>query len=452
MGGPNVGGTASQAAGSSSSKGKTADDELGAASGVVDPIGVGNTPGVTRGKYILIEVPNFNDSDSDPMSSYLRLGAVKDVSIAGLADAPKESGEDLASYVTSFIDDTRVRAGCDATGEFSYIDPAVHAAESAILHTKGGWRDHSDGNRITTTRGDKVEVIRGNYKMVVLSRTDREDDAIVTDFSGGHGADSPITFRPGYENHIMWVPNYDGTWKVTETTVRGDVNSTYHGDTVDTYYGNIKTSTTGSEAPAKYLENPTITDRTWAVAIASYTGSAALPVPTMTDETWATLIQSNTTATTMLSTTEVVDMTDITVAANISSTTTAATVTDMSTVGLTTSTTIGNSVTTVIGSELTTNIGPTTEITVGSTSEITVGAETSLTVGATVDIQVAAFLSLALSGGVDISVGPQLSIGVFQVSWNPLCHEIESWKTSLSQAKTEIGQVYTHLANVIFFA
>ena len=57
------------------------------------------------GKYLLIEVPNFNNGsdnvkDGRPkMSSYLRLGAVKDLSIAGQPDAPKESGEDLAAKV-----------------------------------------------------------------------------------------------------------------------------------------------------------------------------------------------------------------------------------------------------------------------------------------------------------------------------------------------------------------
>ena len=54
------------------------------------------------------------------------------------------------------------------------VHPGVGATldDSLKLHTKGGWRDHSDGNRITTTYGDKVEVIRGNYKMIVLGRQD----------------------------------------------------------------------------------------------------------------------------------------------------------------------------------------------------------------------------------------------------------------------------------------
>jgi Abnormal spindle-like microcephaly-assoc'd, ASPM-SPD-2-Hydin len=51
--------------------------------------------------------------------------------------------------------------------------PNVNAnrqAETLKLLTKGGWWDHSDGNHISTTMGDKVEVVQGNYKLVVLGR------------------------------------------------------------------------------------------------------------------------------------------------------------------------------------------------------------------------------------------------------------------------------------------
>ncbi|MFO0548506.1 MAG: hypothetical protein U0271_08975 [Polyangiaceae bacterium] len=422
----------------------------GDGSSVTDPVGQGATPGVTRGKYLLLEVPNWNDSETQPMNSYLRIGAVKDVSVAGLADAPKETGEDLAAYVQGFIDDTRARGGCDSTGEFTFTSQDTHAKESAILHTKGGWRDHSDGNRISTTRGDKVEVIRGNYKRIVLGRTDREDDAAVLDVSGGHAGDSPITFRPGYENKIEWVQNYDGTWKVTESTVRGDVTSTYHGDTVDFFYGNIKSSTTGSAAPSKYHENPTITDRTWAVAISSYTGSAALPVPSISDETWATQMTSVTNAVNMTSTTTATAIEDVTTSGTIASVTTAGLITDLTTVGLSSSTTIGNSETLVVGNELTTNVGTVTEIVVGSMNDITIGTTTSLTVGLSLDVQIAAFLSLALSGGIDIAVGPRLDIGVFQLSWNPLCMDIEELKTKLVGAEAKAAGTITYKAGMIF--
>ncbi len=83
------------------------------------------------GKYILIEAPNFNNAPSsdDAMSSYLRLGAVKDPAIAANPRAPRASGEDLAALVTTFIDDTRVREGCP-----DYLSPAVRQAETRPPH------------------------------------------------------------------------------------------------------------------------------------------------------------------------------------------------------------------------------------------------------------------------------------------------------------------------------
>jgi hypothetical protein len=118
------------------------------------------------------------------MSSYLRLGAASPR--AGQWDPTL--GEDLAALVQGFADDARDRSGLGPLGHpvapAETLDPRSPAAsstldrrraESLVLHSKGGWRDHTDGNRITTTRGDKVEVIRGNYKLVVLGRRSLAD-------------------------------------------------------------------------------------------------------------------------------------------------------------------------------------------------------------------------------------------------------------------------------------
>ena len=88
--------------------------------------------------------------------------------------------------------------------------------ESSQLHTKGGWRDHTDGNRITTTRGDKVEVIRGNYKLIVLGRQDQTKPKYAgMDLSGGQSdtgggdlsADASADFNQGstaFSNLFEW--------------------------------------------------------------------------------------------------------------------------------------------------------------------------------------------------------------------------------------------------------
>ena len=80
----------------------------------------------------------------------------------------------------------------DFAGPGYVNDADYRAIESYYLHTKGGWRDHTDGNRITTTRGDKVEVIRGNYKLIVLGRQDQAKSATAgMDISGGQTDTSP---------------------------------------------------------------------------------------------------------------------------------------------------------------------------------------------------------------------------------------------------------------------
>jgi uncharacterized protein YdaT len=346
------------------------------------------------GKYLLIEVPNFNlaEGEGEAMCSYLRLGAVKDPSIVASEAAPKASGEDLAAKVTTFIDDDRVRDGCP-----EFIPPEGRQAETKKLHTKGGWRDHSDGNRISTTRGDKVEIIKGNYRMVVLGRQEHDSG---WDVSGGHVSEQGITFAGSSE--IRWVQNYDGTWKVIEETKKGDVYTTYQGDTEEEYYGNIKKSTTGSEAPHKGRENPRVTERTWALLIESYTGSEALPVPSIKEETWAETITSKTVAKAVTDTAEVKAM---------KSTTSVSTMEDKTTADEMDSTTVCPNITdTTTGNRVSTMIGTDTEIVVGAMTELTVGAETSVTVGAVIDVVVAMMLDVSIAGRLEVNIGASFEV------------------------------------------
>jgi hypothetical protein len=376
-------------------------------------------------KYLLLEVPNFNlaSGEDAAMSSYLRLGAVADLSIAGKAGAPKSSGEDLAAKVTSFQDDDRLRDGCP-----DFVSPGERQAETAKLHTKGGWRDHSDGNRVTTTRGDKIEVIQGNYTQLILGRG---DDEAIWDVSGGHVYQNDITF--GGSTKIEWVQIYDGTWKVTEKTFKGDVDTTYVGDTVDYYYGKRKESTTGSEQPCtpsgneapeemeyvKYKYNPRIIDRTWAESMESYTGSEALRVPSITDETWAGEIVSSTHAGSMTdetivddairSTTKADTIRSETTARVMRSTTHADTIDD-TTYGDSTSTTHGNTRSFNYGNDFTMVQGISTEVMILGSNEVTVGEEVSVTVGAVVDVSLAAKLEIDLGASLSITLGPKVEL------------------------------------------
>lgn len=183
--------------------------------------------------FVRMEVEDY---DGSARHSYLRLGAVdsttkrnyQDLVDNGTAqDWTVESGEDLASMVTTFIDDECYRG--DAGGKFLTMDNDARRAETKLLHTKGGWRDHTDGNRITTTRGDKIEVIRGNYKMRVLGRSQWNDDkgsGLHLESSGG------ITYAydevPGQIVDVRRAAD-DSTWEVYEEC--------HYGHTIDRFHG-----------------------------------------------------------------------------------------------------------------------------------------------------------------------------------------------------------------------
>lgn len=186
---------------------------------------------------LLIQVDNFNNATnpSEEMGTYLRLGAVPSALVSAYDDVnagqddggafTTANGEDLASKVLTFVDDTRGRG----SGDFFTLTEAQRQAESKLLHTKGGWRDHTDGNRVSTTRGDKVEVIGGNYKLMVLGREQWNNNA-----GGGlhHESSGGITY------HYDEVPGQivdvrrksDGTtWSVLEECNTGHFVARYHG-------------------------------------------------------------------------------------------------------------------------------------------------------------------------------------------------------------------------------
>jgi hypothetical protein len=163
------------------------------------------------------------------------------------------TGEDLAWLVTtpdgqtSFSDDKRDRGTpgevpvpAAPTESVPLGSPATSLANESsrgVLHGKGGWRDHTDGNRITTTRGDKIEVIRGNYKMIILGRQDLGTDpkgdyyfdeyATGIDESGGlaDNADQSRSVNGVLDQSYTWQQNSDGRWGWTQVTRTGSFDT-----------------------------------------------------------------------------------------------------------------------------------------------------------------------------------------------------------------------------------
>jgi hypothetical protein len=215
-----------------------------------------------------------------------------DVGIKGV-DGDKERGV--------FLGDQRNKYDKDGTKH----SVAERLEQSAALLSRGGWWDHSDGNRVSTTYGDKVEVIRGNYKMVVMHRQDSPANSGGWDLSGGHiqdlgpasmpGASVRLEFRPG----TFGQKNGLGTWHLENTTNNFNQTSDFAGDFYEHWYGDHKESTTGSENPQPFNEalakpygNPAIIEKTWASKIEGYTVSSAWRIPSIKEETYATTTSS----------------------------------------------------------------------------------------------------------------------------------------------------------------
>ncbi len=247
----------------------------------------------SAGKYLLLKIPSYENSGQSlyqaHKDTYLNLGrgmgrsgddapgwspttgGQPSWSASGLQSAavapPARSGEDLLAFFGGFIDDTRLR---ETGGSFHAHgtppnETAARAADafsapSATAATSGagrnlkvtelipeyvGWRDHTDGHRITTTRGDKIEIIGGNYKVVTLGR-----GTGVASFEMSGGITIASDEAPGNTTSITWrdVPASPGTkgWKVVEQIVNGNTVERFHGTKREEFYGDRMISVVGS--------------------------------------------------------------------------------------------------------------------------------------------------------------------------------------------------------------
>lgn len=291
-------------------------------------------------KHLLIEVPDHASQSGDEnrkMTTFLRMGTFD----------PDAKGMDLIADFEEnigFVDDGRDRgnnpAGYPAGSPGHTLTKAEREKETARLRTRGGWQDHSDGNRLTTTLGDKVEIIRGNYTMLVLGRQDDQKKAAGWDVSGGKIEDGDV-YPPSY-TEWKWVQTWDGTWKLTQMTEKTDVHEITHGNLKEEFYGDKIESIVGSPDDSASVDHtvipskkrrPEIIEKTWAKSITSDTGSVAMPIPTITETTHVLAQTSTTNAVTITDTTTVGTSTSTTTATvQIKDTTTAPIIDETTTV------------------------------------------------------------------------------------------------------------------------
>ncbi len=264
---------------------------------------------------------NFKDGSGNPSitsDDSNTFGALYDVAGDGSKYGNAFNTNQDASYFPGFADDTRQRGSiaqsqanganltCPATTNVSNTAvanmPQNRQAETLKLLSKGGWWDHSDGNRVTTTSGDKIEVIQGNYKLVVLGRQSvpspptnntsdvdryRKDltslaaNAFITDVSGGHFQEQYPSPTPCIKT-IEYVQDDNGEWTLYQDNGLGNLITRLKGRTVDLFQGPSREAYVGS-SDKTVLYATGYTDPNNSSASADQTKPASSTNPTDTD-------------------------------------------------------------------------------------------------------------------------------------------------------------------------
>jgi hypothetical protein len=295
---------------------------------------VAPSPKVTTGSSFirLGSFPSLTDSSEQPsgFTNSLALaqlvgGAAKTYpsTTATLASNLSESGDDPApdsllkasdykgdaNYLLGFADDTRYRG---ADPDDTFIDwvgvsstVANRQAETNRLLFKGGWWDHADGNRVTTTCGDKIEVIQGNYKMVVLGRQDPSTtdlgelaaNTLIADYSGGQIVAQDAGPTPNVQS-IEYVQEGDCWTMYQDNVTNGNVTTRMRGQQASYFKGSSLSTEIGKNPGDSQSfhdvhedEDPVIISKTWAKRMETYIGANDKPVPVL--YTWTHALSIN---------------------------------------------------------------------------------------------------------------------------------------------------------------
>lgn len=113
-------------------------------------------------QYFSINVPN--------RAAYLRLG-----------QTPTGRDAALSIETTAAVLPAMYHLANAVTHDDFLAGNFIHVpVDGEAFHQEAGWADHCDGNRVSTTNGDKVEVIEGSYKLITCG------GQAGIDFSGGH--------------------------------------------------------------------------------------------------------------------------------------------------------------------------------------------------------------------------------------------------------------------------
>lgn len=172
---------------------------------------------------------------------------------------------DCLDAVSAPLATTRYRSDANGVSTES-TSPSVLTAEmlgdGADTDARGGLRDHTDGNRIVTVRGDRVDVVYGNYKRVVFGRVSGDWVGATTyESAGGHVMErtSADALQVYAVEHVRET-TLDGAerWKVVERAENGDKVVRWSGQLVEHHNGPARVERIGIDAESA-TKNPEIT-------------------------------------------------------------------------------------------------------------------------------------------------------------------------------------------------
>ncbi len=214
--------------------------------------------------YILVKQTDYDQTgDATRPLTYLQIGAYPSWGTAS------EQGDDLldtigidTSTTLFFKDDYRYSNGQTATGSGSTLttyerqdgnatdSETTPQALTSELMTRGGWRLHTDGNYVSTTRGDRVDVIFGNHHLAVLGRTGGSStDAVwkpaYWESSGGHAVRDDVAQR-GRLTSVEWNAARSG-YTTYHNTLKGKHTERFQGPLESVYECDTWTDTVGGE-------------------------------------------------------------------------------------------------------------------------------------------------------------------------------------------------------------
>ncbi len=135
-------------------------------------------------------------------------GKVPDPVFAAIVKEKWNDSKEDPDVCAPFIDDNRDRGKNGAEPEMSFgsgFTPSERRGISKKFLDDVGWRDHCDGNRITTTAGDKIEIVQGNYKLIVMGRQHDPGAAMGWEASGCHVQDFAGATMPGASVKTIWI-------------------------------------------------------------------------------------------------------------------------------------------------------------------------------------------------------------------------------------------------------